>query len=149
VAVSVSKYRLDWRGTQVKGEVRKNVAEAWGEVGLHVETAGKKQLSKGHGVRSGTLRRSIHSAAPGYNWQGDNVPPSEGSPERGGQLALAGMGSDGVTIQVGSGLVYALAVHQGFEDGSFEGYHYLTIGLDEVKPQIPGIMKAHGVGVRR
>lgn len=142
---SAGNVRLDWRGEQVQTEVRKRVAQAWGEVGLRVETEAKRELYKGHGVITGTLRRSIHTATPPYSWGSDDVAPSNNSPERGGQMNLAGMESDGLTIQVGSGLKYAMVVHQGRDDGSFEGYHYLRNALAKVKPQIQGVLKKYGL----
>lgn len=144
---SLGGFRLDWKGDRVVKQVRSNVAEAWGEVGLRVETEAKRQLYKGHGVVTGTLRRSIHTAQPGYNWRGDDVTPAPNSPERGGQLTLGLIQSDGIVTQVGSGLVYALAIHQGI--GSFDGYHYLRNALRIVKPQILAVLKKHGVGLKR
>lgn len=134
--------RLNWKGKEAATAVKRNVvAPALGEIGLRVETAAKRQLYKGHGVRTGTLRRSIHTATPGYNWQGDNMEPSASSPERGGQPALPEMESDQLVVQVGSGLRYALFVHQG--DEGFEGYHYLVNGVEEVRPQVPAILQKH------
>lgn len=136
--------RLTWKGNEVSTKVKREVmGPALGEIGLRVEAAAKRQLVKGHGVKTGTLRRSIHTAAPGYAWQRDDVAPSNSTPERGGQQALPGMERDGLVVQVGSGLKYALAVHQGF--GSFEGYHFLTTGAAEVKPQVPSIVKKYAL----
>lgn len=146
---SLGRARLDWKGPQVRAAVRQNVAASWSEFGLRVETAAKQQLYKGHGVRSGTLRRSIHVAPPGYAWHDDNVTPADGTPERGGQAALPGMEQDGLHLEVGSGMVYALAIHQGFEKGSFAGYHYLTNALALVKPELPEILRRHGAELKR
>lgn len=143
----LGKYRLDWRGDSLLGVVRNNVKQAWGEVGLRVEGEAKKQLYKGHGVRTGTLRRSIHTAAPGYNWAADDVAAAAGTPERGGQLTLPTLEFDGIVIQVGSGLVYALAIHQGFD--SFDGYHYLRNGARIVTPQIPAILNKYHLSLQK
>lgn len=142
---SAGNVRLTWNGEQVKEAVRQNVAQAWTEIGLRVETEAKRELYKGHGVVTGTLRRSIHTATPGYDWSSDNVIASDSTPERGGQMALPSMESDGIRIQVGSGLVYALAIHQGFEDTPFQGYHYLRNALQKVKPKINTVLKKYGL----
>lgn len=124
----------NWRGDQIVTAVKGNVAKAMGKFGLRVEGHAKKELRRGHGVRYGTLRRSIHTAEPGYNWSGDDVKPGPGTPELGGRMFAALINGRKVTIQVGSGLRYALPVHQGHH--SFAGYHYLTIGLEKAKPEL-------------
>uniref|UniRef100_A0A6H1ZEQ8 Tail protein n=2 Tax=viral metagenome TaxID=1070528 RepID=A0A6H1ZEQ8_9ZZZZ len=121
--------------------VQTNVAEALGEFGLRVEGHAKRELQKGHGVLTGTLRRSIHTAGPDYSWSGDDVEPSPSAPERGGVLAKAVKTAVGLVVQVGSGLRYALAVHQGH--GSFKGYHYLRKGLNKAKKELPEVLKRH------
>lgn len=118
--------RLDWRGPQAVAAVIDQVVKpALAEWALYrVEKAAKGSLQKGHGVRTGTLRRSIHTASPGYNWDADNCAPEPGTAELGGVLAPLGEASGHVALELGSGMEYALAVHQGH--GSFGGYHYLT-----------------------
>lgn len=111
------------------------------EFGLRCETAAKRRLQPGHGVKTGTLRRSIHTASPGYNWEGDNVTPANGTPERGNREATPAEKSGKLTLELGSGMEYAMAVHQGH--GSFEGYHYLTEAVEEQKPKLTGILKGH------
>jgi hypothetical protein len=132
---------LKWRGPEVLKAVSKNVAMAMGEFGLRVEGHSKKELRKGHGVITSTARRSIHVAQPGYNWSGDNVVANNNSPERGNQKFDAVVNGRKITIQVGSGLGYALPLHQGHH--SFEGYHFLTIGLDKAKPELPAVLKKY------
>jgi hypothetical protein len=46
-----------------------------------------------------------------------------------------------ITIEVGSGLVYALSVHQGHH--SFDGHHYLTKGLANAKPKLKAILEKY------
>lgn len=111
------------------------------ELGLRVEAEAKRELQPGHGVETGTLRRSIHAAAPSYDFAGDDVEPSDASPERGGGGATAERDGDKLLVAVGSGLVYALAVHQGH--GSFGGYHYLTNAVEKVRPKAPAILQKH------
>ncbi len=154
-------YRLIWRGDEVVQQKREQTAKALAEIGLRVEGEAKKELYKGHGVLTGTLRRSIHTATPGYNWGGDNASllaakqeragyhPEMGLegikkaviPELGGQLAMPFFDRDSFVIQVGSGLEYAIFVHQGHH--TFEGYHFITNGLARVRPLVPGIVRKH------
>jgi hypothetical protein len=130
-----------WRGNEVSEAVRRNVAAALGEFALRVEGNSKKQLRRGHGVLTGTLRRSIHVAEPGYNWGADDVEPANGTPELGGKTFAAVVNGKKITIQVGSGIRYALPVHQGHH--SFEGYHFLTIGLEQTKKDLPVVLSRH------
>lgn len=132
---------LDWRGDEVKRQVMMNASKAIGEFAFEVEGEAKRELRRGHGVESGTLRRSIHTATVGYDWAGDDVEPSAGTPERGGSQVDAEESSGRLTVQVGSGMVYALAVHQGHH--SFQGYHYLTNGLQKAKAKLDGILSKY------
>lgn len=134
-------FRLDWRGDEVKREVMQNTASAWGEFGLEVEGESKRELRRGHGVESGTLRRSIHVAETGYDWSGDDVEPGKSSPERGGALVTPDVNGDALSLSVGSGLKYAMPVHQGHH--SFQGYHYLTNGLKKAKAKLDAILRRH------
>lgn len=128
-----------WRGKEVTAEVARNVAGALGEFALRAEGYAKKELRKGHGVETGTARRSIHTAQPGYAWVGDNVEPSAGSPERGGRKADAQVSGSRITVQLGSGLVYALALHQGHH--GFAGYHFIVNGVDKAKPEMDEVLR--------
>jgi hypothetical protein len=127
-----------WNGDEIGKAVAQNVAKALGKFGLRVEYHAKKELKKGHGVITATLLRSIHCAQTGYNWSGDNVKPGTGSPDRGNQKFDAVVNGRKITIEVGSGMSYALPVHQGHQ--SFEGYHFLTIGLEKATPELPNIL---------
>lgn len=130
-----------WRGKEVTAEVAQNVALALGELALRAEGYSKKELEKGHGVETGTLRRSIHTAQPSYVWIGDNVKPSRATPERGSKQVKAAVNGSRITVQLGSGLSYALAVHQGH--GSFKGYHYLTNGVEKAKGELGEVLRKH------
>lgn len=133
---------LNWKGDELKRTMEINGAKIISEFGLTVEAEAKKELRRGHGVETGTLRRSIHTALVGYDWSGDDVEPSQGAPELGGTAAMPDGGNQ-LTVQVGSGLVYAMAVHQGHHN--FSGYHYLTNGLTKAKGKLASIMSRHKV----
>lgn len=133
----------NWRGEQIKKLVASNVSKAMGEFGLRVEGHSKRQLKKGQGVITGTLRRSIHLAPPGYAWSKDDTTPSTSSPELGGQKMDATIEKSQITIQVGSGLRYALPVHQGHH--WFIGYHFISIGLQRAKPELSAVLKKYAL----
>lgn len=137
---------LNWKGKQVGAEVEKALTLALVEIGLRIEGEAKKELYKGHGVLTGTLRRSIHTAEPEYSFGGDNVEPGPGTPELGGREAMPGNVDGRLMIAVGSGLVYALPVHQGH--GGFDGYHFITNAIEKVKPMVGDIVKKHAKGAR-
>ena len=128
-----------WNGPKVTLAVQGNMAKALGKFGLVAEGFSKKELYKGHGVITSTLRRSIHTAQPGYDWAGDNQDPEAGAPERGGASTEAAIVGNRISLQLGSGLIYALAVHQGHDN--FAGYHYLTNGIEKAKALMPNILK--------
>lgn len=136
-------YRLDWKGDEVKLAMQENGGKIISEFALTVEGEAKKELQKGHGVLTGTLRRSIHTVLPGFDWGSDDVEPSGSSPERGGDKVEPEASGGKLTVQVGSGLKYALPVHQGHH--SFEGYHYLSHGLDMAKRELATIIRRHMV----
>lgn len=128
--------KIVWRGEQVLTDWQQDLANGMGEVGLRVEAAAKRQLYKGHGVLTGTLRRSIHTAPPTYNWGAD------GGGEMGGQMVPAEMvGKTKLVVSAGSGLEYAKTVHDGH--GRFGGYHYMTNAVDIVKPDAPAILRSY------
>jgi hypothetical protein len=130
-----------WNGKDITLAVARNVASALGEFALRAEGHSKRVLRRGHGVLTGTARRSIHVAQPGYNWAADDVEPATGSPERGGKAFDAVIDGKRITVQLGSGLGYALPLHQGHH--SFEGYHFLTIGVEKAKPELPTVLKKY------
>lgn len=128
-----TSYRLTWYGPQTKKameEVSMLFLEQWG---LAVEGAGKEQLHPGHGVITGTLRRSIHCAKPNYNWPGDDLLPSEESPERGGKAVSPARIGRKLVVSVGSGMCYARKIE--------ELYHFMANAFNEILPQVPRILK--------
>jgi hypothetical protein len=128
-----------WEADKVVNQTLANVGKALGRFGLVAETYAKFELTKGHGVLTGTLRRSIHTAQPGYEWSQDDIAAAPETPERGNQANDGEVAAGKVSLQLGSGLKYALPVHQGH--GSFKGYHYLANGLAKAKPQLAGILE--------
>ena len=137
-----------WRGKEVTQEVVNRVSLVLGEFGLTAEGHAKRELQKGHGVLTGTLRRSIHVAPFNYNWSQDQAAVTiKGKREKGssytlgGKLVNAEVEGTRIGLQLGSGLLYSLAVHQGHH--SFTGYHYLTIGVDKAKVEMPKILRRH------
>ena len=121
------KWKLNWKGQQLLELEDAQMHGLVSDIGLSVEGHAKSELYKGHGVITGTLRRSIHAAPPSHSFGPNDS--SNASPEK----------IDGKwTIAVGSGLKYALPVHQGHH--SFVGYHYLTNGVDKTRGKVPGFV---------
>lgn len=98
----------------------------------------KTKLYPGHGYLTGTLKRSIHAADPDYDWGRDNVEPSGSTPERGSHPYEPVKDGTLLMSAVGSGMRYALPVHQGW--GSFEGYHYIIYVFLELQPHAVSII---------
>ena len=134
------KWRLNWRGAEVAKATSDQVIEIMSDIGLAAEGNSKRELAKGHGVVTGTLRRSIHAASPGYGWAGD----AGGTGESGGSRVRAERSGGRIHVEVGSGLEYSMAIHQGWSGppfrGSFAGYHYLTNGVEKTRSQVPAII---------
>ena len=119
---------LNWKGKQVEAEIIARLKLALGDIGLDIEGEGKQQLYPGHGVITGTLRRSIHAAS------GDHVFAADAAgQELGGSAPQAVERSNRLLIAVGSGLNYAMTVHQGH--GAFQGYHYMTNAVQRAAPR--------------
>ena len=156
-----AKIRLDWRGDEVLEAVAAMSAAALGEIGLRIEAEAKRNLKPsakvkrgrryvyvpggGRGVRTGTLRRSLHTAKPGYSWTGDDVEPGPATPARGGRRVEGQRQGLRVCVAVGSGLDYAIYLHQ---SETSEGRHYLTRAVEKVAPQAPDILRKYVEGRR-
>jgi hypothetical protein len=140
----VSKnYDIKWHDKEVIQLSEEQLEGVMTEFALTAEGEAKKELIKGHGVLTGTLRRSIHAGEPGYNFSGDDVEPSESTPERGGTSVKPTREGNRFILALGSGMVYALKIHQGW--GSFGGYHYITNGVDKTKAKMDTIVARHQV----
>lgn len=144
-------FRLDWRGLELDRRVAAGLGTGLTEIGLRIEAKAKARLKPseqvddewveggGHGKRTGTLQRSIHNARLGYDWGSDNVEPSESSPERGGQGVPPIEEADALWIEVGSGLEYAMPVHENHYDPDV--VQFILQAVDDVKPHVPAIIK--------
>lgn len=137
------KWDFRWHDEEVIQLCEEQLGEILSEFTLVAEGKAKKKLTKGHGVLTGTLRRSIHAAGGDYVFSKDNVEPSKASPERGSQKVTPTKEGNKLFTALGSGLVYAMRIHQGW--GSFAGYHYLTEGVDEAKGELDAIIERHKV----
>lgn len=126
---------LIWKGDTVKADAIAAITDGLTEFGLTHETASKGRLRPGRGVLTGTLRRSVHAAKPGYNFAGDDVPPTRGAPERSGQGGGAAVSGNLVSIVVGSGMRYAAKIE--------DMYAYIQQGHDQVKGSLTGIIQKH------
>jgi len=137
-------FKLDWKGEEVMkivGTMMENIVSDLGHA-----TAGNamRELTKGHGKVTATLQRSIHAAPPGHAWSSD-----VGSGMKVGGKQIVAVRSGGkIRVEVGSGLEYAMAIHQGWNNsnglrGTFEGYHFLTNGVEKTRAQVPGIIRSN------
>lgn len=126
-------YTLKWYGRKSQQEVEQAVTLFLQQWALGVEGAAKEQLYPGHGVITGTLRRSIHAADPDYNWPGDDLMPDESTPERGGQSVSPAKKGSKLVVSVGSGMVYARVIEK--------KYHYLANALRKMLDEAPRILK--------
>lgn len=137
-------FKLDWKGDLVIQLSEDSLKEIVADLGEIAETESKRELQPGHGVLTGDLKRSIHLAGPNDSFAGESP-----GPERGGKRVMP-EGSGGVfRLALGSGLVYAMAIHQGWPlgypglKGSFSGYHYIVKGVDRMKPQWQAVVLRH------
>lgn len=144
-------FHLDWRGPELDRKLQAGLSAGLTEIGLRIEAKAKARLKPseqvdgewveggGHGKRTGTLQRSLHNAQLGYDWDSDNVEPSDNSPERGGQGVAPSEDGDTLWIEVGSGLEYAMAVHENHYDPDV--VLFIQQAVDDVKPQALAIIK--------
>lgn len=136
------KWKLNWKGDQVVELTKEQLEKVMVDIGLAAEGNAKRELRKGHGVLTGTLRRSIHAAEPGYQWSADT-----GASKMGGKTVTPEHRGGKLVVELGSGLQYAMAIHQGWSGGrmrgSFPGYHYITNGVERTRSQVPMIVTKH------
>ena len=151
----IKRIKIEWRSDELMAKVEEAVGKVLTEAGLTAEGKAKQKLRPslqiadrfvkggGRGVRTATLRRSIHIATPGYIWGGDDVPPSSTSPERGGKKAEPKREGKKVTLELGSGVNYSIYVHELHYDP--EVHHFLLTSVEETKDDLPGIIARHRI----
>jgi hypothetical protein len=138
-----ARWDFKWRDKEVIQLSQEQLSAIMSEFTLVAEGESKKELTKGHGVLTGTLRRSIHGASGKDDFAGENVEPSAASPERGNQKVTPVRDGNKLLTSLGSGLVYAMRMHQGW--GTFAGYHFITNGVDKAKGKMNEIIARHQV----
>ncbi len=112
-----------WRGEAVMRLVRSVAMDMAAELGDEVVKHAKHELWKGHGVKTGTLRRDIRAEKP----------------------KARGLV---ITVRVGTGVRYGPYVEHGHQ--SFEGYHFLEKGARKaIEEDLPRLMKEYGFKWRR
>jgi len=147
---------LNWEGAAVNAEIEQRLKGAVAEIALRIEAKAKTKLQPsqqvkgrfvkggGRGLRTGTLRRSIHADKPSGNFGSDNVAAGAGTPERGGQEPTPERDGTRLMAAVGSGLGYAMYVHQGHYNPEVQGF--ITRSAEEVMPQALSIVRRHVAG---
>ena len=106
MATKSATWSLEWNGPELTQELTAAIADGLAAWGLIHEQIAKAQLAPGHGYLTGRGQRSIHAAQPDHNWDGDFRAPGRSAPELGGKLVQPAIGSDAITIAVGSGIWY-------------------------------------------
>ena len=130
------RFRLTWKGTATKAQAVRAVVAGLNEFHIGAEAPIKAVLYfPGHGVLTGTLRRSIHAAAPSYNFGSDDVLPTSSSPERGGTGGGPEVQGDMVVGTIGSGLSYAAQIHDMFQ--------YITRGYENHQHELLPAIEKH------
>lgn len=127
----------------MKRQIKDAMTEAYVDWHLIAEQSIKSELFPGHGYDTGTLNRSVHAEGDDYNWAGDNVPRTRSSPERGGKRFKPTVTKDKISGGIGSGMVYALAVHQGSKHRV--GLRYIIIGVLEVQDRWSEVIHARAL----
>lgn len=128
-------HKLNWNGPALRGQVVEAIVGGVQEFGLTHETKAKSKLRKGRGVLTGTLRRSIHAGALDYNYAEDEYPPSNQTPEQGGQMPDVAERDGVVGVAVGSGQPYARKIEA--------LYAYMAESHAEALTELPGILEKH------
>lgn len=105
-------YRLTWLADQVEENAKKQLLKALLKILKRVERESKARLYYGHGLETGTMKRSVHFAKKGYPWASDHVEPSYTSPERGNRPIHLDFVGTKVYVEFGSGQHYTIFYHQ-------------------------------------
>lgn len=115
-----------WLGAQVSAQVKDTAADVLIDLGLLIEGGIKAQLYPGHGLITGTLRRSYHLAGADQPFTDDDSDQSGRRPEpvrRGSILAIA----------VGSGLKYAMTIE--------DRYRQTLNALDQTRGRVGDVIR--------
>lgn len=151
----MSGFRLTWKGDEASRRVVDEVVKpAIRDFALAAETVAKAKLRKtpqdtkthkyipwkGEGKRTGLLQRSVHIATPGYNWSGDT---GDGS-SAGAEAAVRG---NKITIQLGSGIEYAIYVNTLHYNPRVN--RFIETSVEETRPRMPGIIARYARNFRR
>lgn len=127
---------LTWRGPRVREKLIDALSATLVEFDQAAERDAKQRLFPGHGYDTGTLQRSIHAAAPDYNWHEDDVPRSTDTPERGGRNFTPEVQRKKILAAVGSGMRYAIYVHQSW-------YRFIRDAVINMASRLDGILDYH------
>ena len=128
-------YRLQWTGALTEQQVVRAVIGGLNEFHIGAETPIKAILQPGAGVITGTLRRSVHAAAPTYNYSSDDVIPTPGTPDRGGTGDLPQKQGAFIVGTIGSGMSYALPMEN--------LYGYVRAGYDNHRHELLPALEKH------
>ena len=126
---------LTWLGDEERRRIIQGLAASVQEMHLQAEANAKRQLYPGHGLLTGTLRRSIHAARPNYSWGGDDVPPTANAPERGGRGGGPRLMSGKIVGAVGTGMRYSRRIEQ--------LYGFMSQGYRQAAAKLDGILARH------
>lgn len=121
-----------WHGPQISRKVVRRAKRAMADIALAGEKGAKAHLYPGHGYDTGSLKRSIHVAKPGYNWESDHSYPN--GPERGGQRVMPG---EDMELTIGSGQDYAHWVILRW------GYDFMQAGMTAARNASGGAIDKH------
>lgn len=128
---------LIWYGDKVFKIVETAVTTGLTEWAMTTEAHAKGSVYPGRGVVTGTYRRSIHTAAPTYNYGSDDVKPSAGSPERSGRGGSAARYGDKIGIVLGSGMKYASKLE--------DLYSVIGGAVNSKAGELPGVLRKHAI----
>lgn len=105
-------YRLSWRGNDLAKDCVDAANEVHALLLLEAEQRSKNYLYPGNGVKTGTMKRGIHVAEPGFDWDKEDIPPSENTPERGGKLVMPKLKNRKWGLELGVGVYYSIFYHE-------------------------------------
>jgi len=153
--MKIGKIHFTWKDDEFKKAVDEAITNVLVETGLRAEGKSKSKLQAsiqvndrfvkggGRGMRTATLRRSIHIATPGYIWAGDDMEPKRSAPERGGKRAEPERRGKKLVLQIGSGMNYAVYVHEMHYNPTV--HQFILKGVEEAGEELPEIIAKHRI----